>query len=406
MYPRPNIDLSVDFCGVKFENPFILAAAPPTDDLEMVRAGFKAGWAGAVLKTTSVEGTSVPLKYPMMTAQEHNGGKISALGNIDLISEHHIDKIEERIKILKSEFPAKIVIASIMGTKKEDWETLVARCASAGADIIECSFSCPQGNLGSKPGAMLAQDAGIAGMVAGWIKEAALKQGRNLPVVIKITPHVADITEIASAIKNAGADAVCLSNTLKSLMGIDLETFVPNPNVGGKSTYSGMSGPAVKPVVLRLVAEVSRKVGMPITASGGVTTWKDSAEFILCGARTVQVCTAVMHYGFEIVEDLIEGLSDYLARKGMKSVNELLGRSLPNIVTHDELVYDKKVKAEINNELCIRCGDCVIACRDGGHQAIKADLERLPNVDTEKCVGCALCRVVCPVKDCINICHI
>ena len=404
MYPKSNIDLSIEFCGVKFENPFVLAAAPPTDDIDMLRDGFNAGWAGAVLKTTSVEGTPVSLKYPMMTAFDYEGGKISALGNIDLISEHHVEKVEERIKTLKAEFPSKIVIASIMGTDKEDWQTLVSRCGAAGADMIECSFSCPQGTLGnSKPGAMLGQDPVLSARVVTWLKEATAALSRPIPVVIKLTPHVTDFTEIASAVKQAGADAVCVSNTFKSLMGIDLDTWIPNPNVEGKSAYSGMSGPAVKPMVLRLVAEVARKSGIPITASGGVATWMDAAEFMLCGARMVQVCTAVMHYGFEIVEELIEGMTDYLTRRGLKSANELVGWALPNIVAHDELVYGHNVVASINPETCIRCGDCVIACRDGGHRAISADAERFPKVDTEKCVGCALCSVVCPVKDCIAI---
>jgi len=399
MYPRPNIDLSVEFCGIKFENPFVLAAAPPTDELEMVRAGFKAGWAGAVLKTTSVEGNKVPLKYPMMTSQEYAGGKISALGNIDLISEHHIDVIEDRIKKLKKEFPSKIVIPSIMGAQKEDWQTLAKRCGDAGADMIECSFSCPQGTLGSgKPGAMLGQDTVLAALVVSWLKEVA-----KIPVVIKLTPHVTDFTEVADAVKQAGADAVCVSNTFKALMEIDLNTWIPEPNIEGRSTYSGMSGPAVKPMVLRLVAEVSRKVGVPITASGGVTTWMDAAEFILCGARTVQACTSVMHYGFEIIEDLKEGLTDYLESKGLKSVTELVGRALPNITSHEELTYLHKVVSKIDHDLCILCGDCIIACRDGGHMAIKVEGERKPIVDNDKCVGCGLCRLVCPVDACIDI---
>ncbi len=399
MYPKSTVDLSVDFCGVKFENPFVLAAAPPTDELDMLRAGFKAGWAAAVLKTTSVEGNVVPLKYPMMTALNYGNGKISALGNIDLISEHHIDKIEERIKILKKEFPTKIVIPSIMGSKKEDWQQLVQRCGDAGADMIECSFSCPQGTLGSgKPGAMLGQDPVLSARVVGWMKEVA-----KIPVVIKLTPHVTDFAEVADAVKQAGADGVCVSNTFKSLMGVDLNSWIPFPNIEGKSTYSGMSGPAVKPMVLRLVAEVAKKVGVPITASGGVENWMDAAEMILCGARTVEVCTAVMHYGFVIVEELIEGLADYLHGKGLKSVNELVGRALPNLTSHDELTYANKVVANINEESCIRCGDCYIACRDGGHMAIEMAADRATKVDAEKCVGCGLCRLICPVDNCITM---
>ncbi|MBI2341665.1 MAG: FAD-dependent oxidoreductase, partial [Deltaproteobacteria bacterium] len=256
-YSAPKADLSVTFCGVKFENPFVLAAAPPTDDLDMVRKGLASGWAGAVLKTTSTVSTKVPLKYPMMSGLEYEGRKLSSMGNIDLISEHHIDVVEKRITILKKEFPSKVIIASIMGSNKEEWQGLVKRLSDAGVDMIECSFSCPQGSLGAKPGRMLAQDIELTQKVASWVKEAASSHKRNVPVVIKITPHVADITEVAEAVKKAGCDAVCASNTIQSLMGINIESFVPYPNVEGKSAYSGMSGPAIKPITLKVISEIA-----------------------------------------------------------------------------------------------------------------------------------------------------
>jgi dihydropyrimidine dehydrogenase (NAD+) subunit PreA len=403
LYKEPNVDLSIEFCGVKFENPFILAAAPPTDELEMVRNGFKAGWAGAVLKTTSTEETIVDLKYPMMTGRSYEGKRVSALGNIDLISEYHIDVVEKRVKILKEEFPNKVVIASIMGGKKEDWQTLVKRLSDAGVDMIECSFSCPQGSLGAKPGQMLAQDPALAGQVAGWVKDAAKAHPRNVPVVMKITPHVTDICDVAQEIKNGGADAVCASNTIQSLMGIDLDTFIPNPNVNGKSTYSGMSGPAIKPLTLKVISEISKKVGIPITGTGGPVDWRDVVEFMACGATTVQFCTAVMHYGYDIIDDLKDGLAQFLQDKGFEKPADLIGKSLPYITGHDELPYDKKVLSKIDNDKCICCDLCHIACRDGGHMAIEVGDNRKPIVDEEKCVGCAMCKYVCPVSGCIEI---
>lgn len=402
-YPAPKADLSVDFCGVHFENPFILAAAPPTDDPEMLKNAFRAGWAGAVLKTTSVENTSVDLKYPMMWAMDMGGGKMQALGNIDLISEHHIDVVEERVKILKKEFPNKVVIASIMGSKKEEWQSLVKRLSDAGVDMIECSFSCPQGSLGAKPGQMLAQDPLLTRTVAGWVKEAAAAHTRNVPVVIKITPHVTDIAEVAEAVKAAGCDAVCASNTIQSLMGIDLGTWIPNPNVEGKSTYSGLSGPSIRPMTLKVISEIARKVGIPITGTGGPEGWKDAVQFMLAGATTVQFCTAVMHFGYDLIEDLISGTAEYLEKKKLKSVSELIGRALPHIVSHEELTYKKKVVSKIDYEKCIRDDLCYIACRDGGHLAIDLGEDRKPKVDEEKCVGCGLCRLVCPVHECIKI---
>lgn len=394
MYSEPTVDLGVTFCGVSFANPFILAAAPPSDDLEMVRDAFRAGWSGAVLKTTAVEGEPVDLAYPMMSGIDVGSERMIGMGNIDLISEHHIDVIEERIRTLKSEFPDKRVIASISGQSEEDWSTLARRAREAGADLIECSFSCPQGTLGLKPGAMLGQDPVASAKVAGWIKRGA----ERTPVIIKLTPQVDDIAGIAAAVKGAGADAVCVGNTLPSLMGIDPATWRPIPNVDGKSTYSGLSGPAVKPVSLRCVAQVAKATGMPIAGSGGAVTWRDALEFLLLGAGVVEFCTAVMHYGVDIVDDLREGLAFHLEARAVRSVQEIIGAALPFIVSHDELPRTVQWRARVDADRCVRCDLCAIACRDGGHRAITADAERLPQVDDEKCVGCALCATLCPVR--------
>lgn len=393
------VDLRTTFCGVTFENPFVLAAAPPSDDLDMVRDAFRAGWAGAVLKTTSVEGTPVPLKYPMMDGAELGGQKVQALTNIDLISEHHVDEIERRVRTLKAEFPGKVVIASIMGSSKEEWQSLVRRLEDAGADMIECSFSCPQGTLGSKPGFMLGQDPDLVRTVAGWIKQAA----RRIPVVIKITPQVADIVEIALAVKASGADGICASNTIPSLIGFDLDAWKPRPTVEGKTSYGGLSGPAIRPISLRNIAEITRNTDVPVTGTGGPVTWGDAVEFLLVGVRNVQFCTAVMQYGYGIIDDLIDGLGRYLATKGLSSVEELIGKGLPGVATHDAITYATPVKSHIDAETCVGCLRCVVACRDGGHRAIAADAERTPRVDEERCVGCNFCSLVCPITGCIRI---
>ena len=386
-------DLAIDFCGVRFANPFVLSAAPPTDDLDMVRSAFAAGWGGAVLKTTSVETEPVDLVYPMMSAVHYDGRRIMGLGNIDLISEHHIDVVEKRAAALKAEFPDRVVTVSIMGSKKEEWQTLVKRLEDAGVDIIECSFSCPQGSMGEEPGAMLAQSIDATERVAGWVKEAA----KRCPVVIKITPQVTSIVKVAEAVKRGGADAICASNTIPSLMGVNVNTFVPYPDVHGNSTYSGLSGPAIKPITLRTLAEISKHVDIPITATGGPVTWRDAVEMMLVGATTVQFCTAVMHYGYDIIDDLQDGMAFYLEEKGFASPAEVIGRALPTIVGHGELRREPRMISSLTEERCVKCDLCHIACRDGGHQAISIDAEtRYPQIDPDKCPGCRLCVTVCP----------
>ncbi|MDI7247473.1 MAG: NAD-dependent dihydropyrimidine dehydrogenase subunit PreA [Bacillota bacterium] len=392
-------DLSIEFCGVRFPNPFTLAAAPPTDSAEMVARAFEAGWGGAILKTTSVETEVVELAYPMMAGLDYEEKKLMGLENIDLISERHIGEVEKDVRALKKEYPDRVVGASIMGAKKEDWQELVRRLEAAGVDFIECSFSCPHGMPERGMGSTIGQDPELTERTARWVKEAA----KRVPVVIKLTPQIADITAAARAVKRSGADGVCAINTLKSLIGVDLDTFVPYPNVGGYSTFGGYSGPAIKPVALRCVAEIAKAVDIPIAAVGGISTWRDAAEFLLVGATNVQLCTAVMHHGFRIIEDLIDGLDVYLEEKGMRSVKELVGRSLPYIVEHSHLSRRHKVVAAINRETCVKDDLCYIACRDGGHQAIELDSNRLPKVDEDKCKGCGMCATVCPVYDCIQL---
>lgn len=386
-------DLKIKFAGIEFENPFVLAAAPPTDELEMVSRGLERGWAGAVLKTTSVEGTTVSLAYPMMSAMDLPGRKVAAMGNIDLISAHHVDVIEARVKELKKRFPNKVIITSIMGSNKEEWQTLVKRLEAAGTDMIECSFSCPQGSMGEDAGAMLAQNVDATRKVTAWVKEAASR----VPVVIKITPQVTDIVAVARAVKDGGADGICASNSIPGLTGVDIYSFVPSPNVGGFSAYSGITGPAIKPMTLRTIAEIKRHVDIEITGTGGPVTWRDAIEFMAVGAGNVQFATAVMLYGFGIIDDLKDGMYRYLTDMGFSSPMEIIGKALPRIVDHDDLPRMYDLRSRVTEDLCIGCGECLTACRDGGHMAIEwADGRRLPVISDDYCVGCHLCVDVCP----------
>jgi dihydropyrimidine dehydrogenase (NAD+) subunit PreA len=392
----PYGNLATRFCGIEMENPFLLAASPCTDELSIVSRGLDAGWAGAVLKTTAVEGTRVDLAYPMMTSLDHGPERLVGMGNIDLISAYPAGVIAKRVRILKKRFPRKAVIASIMGTKKEDWQSLVRRLEDAGADMIECSFSCPQGSMGENPGRMLAQSAEATERVAAWVKQASVR----IPVSIKITPQVTDILEVARALERAGVDAITASNSVPALMGVDIETCVPYPSLGHRSTYSGLTGPAIRPITLRTIAEIGRGSRLPILGTGGASSWRDAVEFMLLGAGVVQYCTAVMHYGFRIIDDLRSGMSLYLERKGLAGPEALVGRALRNIGSHDDLPR-RRVRSRVVEELCIRCGLCHVACRDGGHEAIEWSAERLPRVDTEKCTGCGLCLTVMPIEGCL-----
>lgn len=386
-------DLSVNFCGIKFPNPYVLAAAPTTDDAEMVARALEAGWAGAVIKTTSVESEPVELVYPQMGAFRADGHRLVGMVNIDLISKRHIDQVEKDIRYLKRSFPQKVIMASIMGSRKEDWQELVFRLEAAGVDLIECSFSCPHGMPERGMGSTIGQNPELTERTARWVKEAA----KRAPVMIKLTPNVTDIVPIAQAVKNSGADAICAINTVLGLIGVDIDTFAPIPTVEDKGIYGGLSGPAIKPIALHLVSKIARSVDIPISGVGGISNWRDAVEFMLVGARTVQLCTAPMHFGFRIIDDLLDGLTFYLEGKNFQSVEEIIGLALPKITSYEHLSRAHKVKAQIDLDSCIRCDLCYISCRDGGHQAISLKEDRLPLIEEDKCVGCALCPQVCPV---------
>lgn len=396
------VDLSVEFCGVPFRNPFMLAAAPSTDSKEMVARGFEAGWAGAVLKTTSVESEEVSIAYPIMSSLRP-GSRMVGLHNIDLISERHIGTVVEDVVWLKERFPEHRVVVSLVASSRQEWVDLIRQAEDAGADLIELSISCPQGSMiegdYEPDGSMVSQDARLTEMVTKWSKEAATR----VPVYVKLSSAVTDITEIARAVERGGGDGLCAIDSLEGVVGVDLDTLSPLPSVGGYSSHGGFTGPAIKPVALRCVSDVAKAVNIPISGVGGIETWRHVLEFLLLGATTVQVCTAVMLKGFRIVDDLSDGVSRWLADRGYGSPSEIVGLSLPQLTGHDDLPHGLDVVSNIDETLCIGCGRCFVACEDGGHQAIDFGEDRKAIVDEEACVGCGLCAQVCPVPGCIAI---
>ncbi|MGQ9603609.1 MAG: NAD-dependent dihydropyrimidine dehydrogenase subunit PreA [bacterium] len=392
------MDLRIKFCGIEFPDPFTIAASPATGTGEMVARAFDMGWTSAVLKTMATEREIVRLVYPMIAGLDDQDQRLIGMENIDLISDRPLGEWETDIANLKRRYPDNIVIASIMASSKRDWQEAARRVEGAGADMIECSFSCPHGMPERGMGSAIGQDAELTERTASWVKEAV-----KIPVVIKLTPNVTDIVHIARAVKRSGADGICAINSVKALIGVDIETMRPIPDVDGLSTYGGYSGTPIKPIALKCVAEIAKQVEIDISAVGGITTWKDGVEFLLLGAKNLQICTSIMKWGLRIIDDLKEGLGYYLESKGYRSLDKIVGKSLQYLTSHESLSRQYKVFAEIDEGKCIKDGRCFIACRDAGHQALEFGEDRIPKVNKEKCVGCGLCLAVCPVHGCIAL---
>jgi dihydropyrimidine dehydrogenase (NAD+) subunit PreA len=403
-------DLRVNFCGLVSPNPFWLASGPPTNTGGQVMRAFDAGWGGAVWKTIGEPIQNTSSRYG---AIDLNGVKMMGLNNIELISDRPIETNLREISEVKKRYPKHLVIASLMvESKREAWHEIVHRAEGAGSDALELNFGCPHGMSERGMGAAVGQVPEYTEMITSWAKEAA-----KTPVISKLTPNVTDIPRIARAAENGGADAVSLINTINSLMGVDLDTFAPRPTVAGKSSHGGYCGPAVKPIALHLISTVAKAVKIPIVGIGGIGTWSDAAEHIAVGATTVQVCTAAMHYGFRIVEDMADGLSAYMDDHGFRTIEDFRGRAVPNILDWGDLDLNYKIIAKIHTDLCIGCQLCYIACEDGAHQCIEraaahtGDGKRnangmevhVPRIIDEECVGCNLCALVCPVEGCITM---
>lgn len=394
--------LAVDFLGISSPNPFWLASAPPTDKkLNVIRA-FEAGWGGVVWKTLGDQVRNVSSRY---AANAFGGRPLAGLNNIELISDRPLSvNLREIVEVLR-EWPDRAMVVSLMAnTTREDWHELVKRTQDTGCHGLELNFGCPHGMNERGMGSAVGQDPEIARMIVEWVMEVA-----RIPVIVKLTPNVHSVVPTAAAVLAGGCQGLSLINTIQSVMGIDLDTLVPRPAVAGQSTYGGYCGPAVKPIALKMLASLGqdpRTAGAPVSGIGGISDWRDAAEFILLGSTTVQVCTAVMTHGFSIIRELCQGLSDWMDDKGYSSIGDFRGLSLPKLVPWEGLDLNFHIRARIDEGTCIGCGKCYIACEDTAHQAIARIAHGNGNryrVIDEECVGCNLCQLVCPVEDCITM---
>ena len=394
-------NLSTEFLGIKSPNPFWLASAPPTDKEYNVVRAFKAGWGGVVWKTLGLDPHIVNVNGPRYGAVWGADRRLLGLNNIELITDRPLEVNLREIKKVKRDWPDRAMIVSLMVPCDEDsWKTILPLVEETGADGIELNFGCPHGMSERGMGAAVGQVPEYIEMVARWCKAHT-----RMPVIVKLTPNITDIRYPARAAKAGGADAVSLINTISSITSVNLDSFSPEPSIDGKGTHGGYCGPAVKPIALNMVAEIARDAetrGLPISGIGGVTTWRDAAEFLALGASNVQVCTAAMTYGFGIIKELTAGLSLYLDEKGM-TLSDLQGRAVPNVTDWQYLNLNDVTKARIDQDACIKCGRCYAACEDTSHQAISMSADRVFEVIDAECVACNLCVNVCPVDNCITM---
>lgn len=406
-------DLSITFAGIRSPNPFWLASAPPTNSGAQVHRAFEAGWGGAVWKTIGPPVLNVSNRYG---AWHHGTQRMLGINNVELISDRPLEVNLHEIAEVKRAWPDRAVVVSAMvESKPEAWRDIVRQIEDTGADGIELNYGCPHGMSERGMGAAVGQVPEYCEQITRWVMDIA-----HIPVIVKLTPNVTNIVGPARAAVTAGANALSLINTINSITGVDLDTLELSPSIGGKGGHGGYAGPAVKPIALNMVAalgtdEAVRASGLPVSAMGGIATWRDAAEFLLLGASSLQVCTAVMHYGFRIIEDLCDGLSNWMDSKGFATIDDFRGKSLRRISDFKDFDLSFRAVARINEQKCIRCNLCYVACHDAAHQCIdlvdlrssgrqdNGDNRPTPRVRENDCVGCRLCHNVCPVDRCITM---
>jgi len=418
-------DLSINFAGIKSPNPFWLASAPPTNSGAQIHKAFEAGWGGAVWKTIGSPVLNISNRYGSLNL---GGQKLLAINNIELISDRPQEVNLKEIAEVKKAWPDRAVIVSVMvESTRQAWHDIIRRAEDTGADGFELNFGCPHGMSERGMGAAVGQVPEYCGQIVSWVKEVA-----KLPVIVKLTPNVASIVPPALAALAAGADALSLINTINSVIGLDLKSMEFSPSIGGKGGHGGFAGPAAKPIALHHLSSLMtdakvRSYDKPVSGQGGISTWQDAAEFLLLGSSSLQVCTAAMHHGYRIIEDLCEGLSGWMDDHGFETIADVTGKTLPKFSDFKDFDLAFRAVARINPSKCIGCNLCYVACNDTAHQcidlirpstglkvepktwsersngkAIVADRPR-PLVREDDCVGCRLCFNVCPVDDCITM---
>jgi dihydropyrimidine dehydrogenase (NAD+) subunit PreA len=391
-------DLSTNTGGIQSPNPFWLASAPPANSGRQIQRAFEDGWGGAVWKTLGVPIQNVSSRFAGHTIR---GVQAAGFSNIELITDRPLETNLREITETKKLFPKNPIIVSLMVETEVEWREIIKKSIDAGADGLELNFGCPHGMCERGMGSAVGQEPAINERITGW----AVKYS-TVPVLVKLTPNVGNIVPHGLAARRGGAHGVSLINTIKSIVGVDIDRFIPLPLVGNMSTNGGYCGAAVKPIALHMVAALAREkqFGLPISGIGGISNWRDAVEFILLGSSTVQVATEVMLRGYNIVEDMTDGLQEYMRTHGFDRIDQMVGKAIPAYTEWGDLDMNYETVAKIDADKCIGCQLCVAACHDGAHQCIHPQQDtRVPHVDEAECVGCNLCQIVCPVPECITM---
>ncbi len=388
------IDLSSEICGIPLENPFLLSSSVVSSTYDMCSRAFEEGWAGASLKTIC----NFPQHEasPRFSAIHNHANSFCGFKNIEQLSNLSVSENMEIIRNLTKNYPNKIIISSIMGRNEAEWTMLASESENSGASVIECNFSCP--NMENES----------LGVTIGQSEELierftrAVRKGTKLPILAKLTPNVTDMIPFALAAKKGGANGIAAINTINSITGVNLNSYSAEPVIHGQTIVGGYSGHAVKPIALRFISDLSKceeLKDMHISGMGGIESWVDALEFILLGSSSLQITTSVMQYGYRIIEDLLDGIKNYLLSSDKSSIKDLIGLSSRTVVNHNTIERETITYPVFNLDKCNGCGRCYISCMDGGHQAINFDNEkRIPKLIGSKCVGCHLCRIVCPAR--------